>query len=478
MQQSYADNPDPASQVGKLTKYEEGSIKEVLQISYPLMLSYLSGYLMWFIDRIILARFSSEAINTVATVGLVCYVFDYALIGVTSIVEVLVGRLNGSGQHERLGEPVWQAIWLCIFSFAICVPLAFWGDSILVPKLYKEYGEPYYFISMLCCPLFGISAGLSAFFIGRGQGLFVTLAVLISNLVKLFLSIVLVFGFWVFPRLGVQGAVFATAVGQIVQIAILASVFFSKTNRTKYGCNRWRLNPAMFKEVLYLGLPHSLSHVLEMSAWALVANMLSVVSNDQVTLFSLGQSLFVLFAFFSEGLQKGVMAISANFVGAKRYDLLKKNLAAASYVHLGFCVALLLLLLVYPSMIIKVFFAKDIIESADQHMVTLLGKVVNNCFWVLLYFTLDGLVWMRSAILTSLGDMKFIMFANTIAIIVFGVLPIYFLIVKSYYSVDLSSWQLVTISSIVNLIVFSYRSRQKVSAYSSGLSYDTIKISK
>ena len=87
---------------GKLTRHQEGSIKEVLHVSYPLMISYLSGYLMLFIDRLILARFSNEAMNTVATVGLVCYVFDYGLIGITAIVEVLVGRLNGAGKLDRL----------------------------------------------------------------------------------------------------------------------------------------------------------------------------------------------------------------------------------------------------------------------------------------------------------------------------------------------------------------------------------------
>jgi len=57
------------NKTGRLTNHKEGGIKEVLQVSYPLMISYLSGYLMLFIDRLILARYSNEAMNTVATVG-------------------------------------------------------------------------------------------------------------------------------------------------------------------------------------------------------------------------------------------------------------------------------------------------------------------------------------------------------------------------------------------------------------------------
>ncbi len=457
------------NKTGRLTNHKEGGIKEVLQVSYPLMISYLSGYLMLFIDRLILARYSNEAMNTVATVGTVCYVFDYGLIGVTAIVEVLVGRLNGSGQLDRLGEPVWQAIWLCIFSFALCIPLAFWGDQFLVPTIYKELGTKYYFISMLCCPFFGLAAAFGSFFIGQGKGFLVTIAVIVSNLVNLVLSLMLVFGFWILPRLGPQGAAIATGCAQIIQVVILAVIFFSKTNRIKHGCGIWKFNHKIFKEILNLGLPNSLSHVLEISAWALVANMLAAISNEQVTLFSIGQSLFILVAFFSEGLQKGVMAISSNFVGAKSYYLIPKNLASASYVHLMFCLFLLFLLLIDQNIIVKIFFSNDVLSVADLEMSSLLDKIRVNCFWVLLYFALDGLVWIRSAVLTSFGDMKFIMFANVISVIVFAVLPIYVFIVKEYNPAIISSWQLVSMpawqlvsmSAVVNLLVFSYRSQYK-----------------
>ena len=67
------------SNTGKLTPYLEGSIKEVLHVSGPLMISYLSGYLMLFVGRVILARFSTEAMNAAATISLVCYIFDYGL---------------------------------------------------------------------------------------------------------------------------------------------------------------------------------------------------------------------------------------------------------------------------------------------------------------------------------------------------------------------------------------------------------------
>ncbi len=443
------------SDMEQLTPHKEGGIKEVLHISYPLMISYLSGYLMLFIDRLILARFSNEAMNAAATIGLVCYVFDYGLIGITAIVEVFVGKLNGARDFTRMGEPVWQAIWLCLFSFLLCVPLAFWGSKLLVPTIYQSIGTNYYFISMISCPFFGLAAALGAFFIGQGRGYFVTIAVIISNVINLILALILVFGFWIFPRLGLQGAAVATLFAQVIQVVILAGIFFSKRNRAKYGCAIWRFNYKIFKNLLNIGLPNSLSHVLEISAWALVAQMLATVNNEQVTLFSLGQSLFILFAFFSEGLQKGVMAISSNFIGAKKYHLISKNLISATYVHMVFCLILLLALMINSNAVVKMFFP-------SEELVHLFDLANINCFWVLLCFTLEGLAWIRSAILTSVGDVKFIMVVNVISVVVFAVLPIYVLIIRTNGALMISSWQLICMSSMINFLIFSYRSKRKI----------------
>jgi len=218
----------------------------------------------------------------------------------------------------------------------------------------------------------------------------------------------------------------------------------------------WRFNYNIFKNVLNLGLPNSLSHVLEISAWSLVGQMLATVNNDQVTLFSLGQSLFILFAFFSEGLQKGVMAISSNFIGAKKYHLIPQNVISASYVHLVFCIVLLAALLANPSVVIKMFF------PANEQISMLFDRASVNCLWVLLYFALDGLVWIRSAVLISFGDVKFIMLANIMSVAIFVVLPVYIFIVRTNGSLMISSWQIVSASAVVNLLVFSYRSRRKM----------------
>src|SRR5258706_90143 len=114
-----------------LTKYEEGSLRELCAIAFPLMISSFSAMTMFFVDRLMLAHYSTEAFNAAVssmTLGW-SFIFGWLILG--SISEVFVAQYNGSGQKDRFGEPVWQMIWLGIISIAFFIPFSWWVSPMI-----------------------------------------------------------------------------------------------------------------------------------------------------------------------------------------------------------------------------------------------------------------------------------------------------------------------------------------------------------
>ena len=444
----------------KLSKYPEGSLKELLYISIPLMLSVLSGNLMMFFDRLILAKYSLAAMNAATTAGLVCIVFQIGAIGIASIAEVFVGQYNGSKQYTRCAAPTWQMIYLSIALMPVFFFVAHYLPQYLLPEYhYQNHGLPYFTWILYFSALFPIQAAISAFFIGIGKVRLVSIATIIGNIFNIILDYLLVFGVpHLVPEMGTKGAAIATGLAQAIQILILLFPFLSKSIKEKYNSNDYSFDFKLLKNCVKTGAPSAAGHMIEISAWACVAQMMAMASENHLTVISIGQSLYALIAFAMEGLQKGVTAVSSNLIGANKWTLIYKSWRSSLKMLTLFALVFGFVLIFYPDFIIDQFLS----EVASKYQYDqLLGflKIVAISVWV--YFILDSITWIAAGILTAMGDTVFVMLMNAFAAWTFALMPIYYFIVMKKGSPELS-WVLINIYATLNATLFSARAYLKL----------------
>jgi len=77
---------------------------------------------------------------------------------------------------------------------------------------------------------------------------------------------------------------------------------------------------------LKVGTPAATGHMLEIGAWSVIAHILARLGGDYITIQNLCSTFFLLFSFFTEGLQKGIIAISSNLIGSHQVDRIKHSL--------------------------------------------------------------------------------------------------------------------------------------------------------
>ncbi len=408
--------------LSRLTKYKPASVIELWVIAWPLIISALSGNLMLFVDRILLANYSTESMNSAAAAGMATLIFVFSTVSIASIAEVFVGQHNGARRIDRVAEPVWQMLFFSLAMLVVFWPVAIWGPSLLVPNALHKEGDSYMRILMVGGPLLPMFAALSAFFAGRGKTKIITIAAISANLLNCLLDYLLIFGHPnLFEPLGATGAAVATVFSQLLQMIILLAVFLNATNRHIYGTHRFLLIRSTLLDCLRLGYPNALSHLVEMSAWCFLFYIVAAVGTEYVTILTLGQTLYILFAFFTDGMQKGVISIASNLLGAKQRPMLNTLLLSAFKLHCIIIAVLALPLLVYPDFLLHLF-AIDTIAQQDM------SDQYRTCQYVWLYVVFDGFLWVFAALLTALGDTLFIMVVNTLGAWLFSVLPLYIII--------------------------------------------------
>lgn len=435
-----------------LTKLQEGSLKELWTISLPLMLSSLSAMLMLFVDRLLLAHYSTEAHNAAVNATTLGWALIYGWIVLANISEVFVSQYNGANRKERLGEPVWQMIWLSLASIIFFLPLALWGggwiygnDSSL--SLEKNYFE----LMMLFGPSFPLFASLCGFFVGQGKTRLITILAVVANVANAGLDVVLIFGIdgWIEP-LGIKGAAIATSSCTLMESIALLFIFLNDSNRKNHGTGHFFFKFSSFWQCVRIGFPGAIFVSVELFGFAVFYAMMTQLGEKYITIVGICQSILILFYFFSEGINKGASTIAGNLIGAKRSWIIPKVLLAGLRLHILFFVVMLICFTLGIDLVVKGFLP----QATPQFIASIHDSLMLCIFMILVYMFFEGIRFLLAGVLTAAGDTFFLLIGGSLSVWVLMVLPVYLIVLKGKAPVEMATGICVFYSMSASLIYF------------------------
>ncbi|PIS02940.1 MAG: hypothetical protein COT85_02610 [Chlamydiae bacterium CG10_big_fil_rev_8_21_14_0_10_42_34] len=437
-----------------LTRFPEGSIRELWSISLPLMISTLASLFMIFTDRIFLAHYSVGALNASVNAGTLAWALIAGIGMITAMSEVFVAQYNGAGQTKRLGVPVWQMIWFALFSLAFFIPMAIWGaPAFFSGDRYADLEIPYFRWLMFFGPSFALMMAFSGFFIGRGKTKVMIWLAIVANLINIVLDWALIFGVKGFlPELGIQGAAIATCMGYLFEALVLGFLFLRKENRIHFGSSEYKLNWTEMKKCCKVGIPQGVFCALEIFGWAVFYWMMTDLGEKHITISSICQSFTILLSFFYDGLSRGAAAVAGNFIGARRYDLVKKVLRSGFALLIMFSLGTALILVADPIDTVRLLF----IQNPDASIHASLKLCMTFSF---IYIFFDGLRWVFSGLLVAAGDTLFLLVVGSLSVWIFLLAPVYLIVVRQNLSVEYA-WGLTVLYSALFFIVYALRFKQ------------------
>lgn len=443
-----------------LTRYPEGSIRELFSISFPLMISAFASLLMIFTDRLFLARYSLDALNASVNAGTLAWALMGGVGMITAMAEVFVAQYNGAGMQKRLGIPVWQMIWFAIFSFALFLPLAFGAPYVFAGDPNSDLEAVYFRWLMIFGPSYAMMTAFGSFLIGRGRTKILILLSLIANVINTTLDWLFIFGLPPYiPEMGIKGAAIATCLGYVFQTVMLALIFFRKKYREEFGTNQWRLNLQEFRKCLRIGFPQGIFYGLEIFGWAVFYWMMTSMSKTHITISSICQSLIILFTFFSDGLSKGIAATAGNFLGSKRFSLVLQTLRSSLALQLCFIATLALFFFSSPEKLIQFLFFEHFGVSEIGPDPLMMSALRTCLVFTFIYIFFEGIRWIFSGLLSAAGDTLFLLIAGSLTVWIALLLPVYVIVVKQALSVEYA-WVLAFLYSIIASTVYGLRLKQ------------------
>jgi MATE family multidrug resistance protein len=344
------------------TSYQFGSLREVISLSLPIMLTLFSGSMMGFVEGVFLAKHSLSAMESVGSATYLCRLFQLPCMSIALFAQIFIATYMGSKQYDKVGRCIWQMIWFSGLSMLITLPLSFAiapiffsGTSVVVT------GSQYFHILAFCNFLYPLGIVLSSFYLGQGKSKIVVLTTFSAHCFHAFIAYLLIFG-WdgIIPALGAKGAAIASGLSQALFCTILFLIILKKTYRYGFNLQSWQLDPLRLWEYVRVGLPRALGRIIMLGVGTATIRIITAKGGDYLFVLTIGARIVFFLSFIGDGLHQAMLTLVSHFIGSKE-TCLKWRLLKSGYIFMFIIgVVLTIPLIVFPESFLYWFFSEPL----------------------------------------------------------------------------------------------------------------------
>jgi MATE family multidrug resistance protein len=307
-----------------------GSIRDVLDLAYPVVLTTMSTTAMNVVDTAMVGRLGATEIGAVGFGGILLWTFFSLFYGTTSGVQTFVSQADGAGDARACGAWVWQGLYT-VFPPMIAVlagvrVFLYSGVGLIGPSAALSDQAIAYVAARLPGEL-GMAAMmlLASFFRGLGDTRTPLYAALFGNVVNALLAYALIFGHFGFPSWGVAGAGVATAFGHWSAAAVLGAAFALPATRRRYVTRPVRPDPAAIRRFLRTGAPVGGEWFIGMTSYAVFTAFVARMGDAEMAASQVFVVLLSLSFMQAVGISIAAATLTGRFTGAGEFAAVERS---------------------------------------------------------------------------------------------------------------------------------------------------------
>jgi len=255
---------------------DETSLKYMLKLAGPMVVTTISFTIMQFVDRFMVSRLGTAALAAILPAGFISFVPGSFVIGAMTSVNTFVSQRLGRGEKKACSNYCWQAIYMGLLYFVVVVvimwPSAPWIFRVLGHEAEVAEMEVIYLRIMLYAQVLSVFVWASSqFFMGIHRPIITMYAALCGQVVNVAANYVLIFGKFGFPQMGIAGAGWGTFIGTAVGAGIRMAAFLSgDINATFKSRQTINVSLAKMKGLLKVGLAAGFELMLNVAFWGVI----------------------------------------------------------------------------------------------------------------------------------------------------------------------------------------------------------------
>ena len=290
----------------------------MVQMGIPMILSMALQAVYNIVDSAFVGNMkvgSESALNALTLVFPVQMLMVAVGIGTGVGTNALLARTLGQGNAKKAAKVAGNSLFLGAIIYVVCLLFGIFGVKSYIASQTLEsevisMGTSYL---RICCI---ISFGILFFSLfekllqATGRSLYSTIGQVVGAVVNIILDPLMIYGIGPVPEMGVEGAAYATVIGQVAS-AVLLLVFHLRFNKEfEHGMKFMKPDAGIIREIYSIGLPAIIAQAL-MSIMVYVMNLILKFSPSAQTAYGLFYKVQQFALFLAFGLRDAITPIIA-----------------------------------------------------------------------------------------------------------------------------------------------------------------------
>lgn len=301
-----------------------------MQLAYPIILGMIGHTLVGIVDNIMVGKLGPTELAAVSLGNSFVFIAMSLGIGFSTAITPLVAEADGKKNVEEGRIAFHHGLYLCTILGVVLFTLIYFCKPLIAymgqPEEVVELAKPYLdIVGFSLIPLIMYQA-YKQFADGLSETKYSMWATILSNVVNVVINYFLIYGIWIFPKLGIIGAAIGTIASRIVMLIFMHYMMSLKTKFHPYfkGFTLKEIKREMNIKIIRLGTPSAMQMLFEVVLFTAAIWLCGIIGVTSQAANQIALSIASLTFMFAMGLSVTAMIRVGNQKGKSDFVSLRR----------------------------------------------------------------------------------------------------------------------------------------------------------
>lgn len=396
-----------------------------LKLAYPVILGMLGHTLIGIVDNIMVGKLGSTELAAVSLGNSFIFIAMSLGIGFSTAITPIIAEADAERDDAKIRTTFHHGLFLCtilgVALFLLIVlakPIMRWMHQ---PEAVANMAAPYIdWVAFSLIPVI-IYQGYKQFADGLSRTKYSMYAIFMANVVHIFFNYVLIYGIWIFPKLGILGAALGTVISRIMMVVFMDQLLRRNKELNKYfqKFTFQEIKKSVLRKIVDLGFPSAMQMLFEVALFTAAIWLSGSIGKTSQAANQIALTLATTTFMFAMGLSVTAMIRVSNQKGLNDYKNLivvaRSIFLLAVILETVFAILFIALHNVLPQLFLNLENTSQILDNQEVIAIAAKLLIVAAVFQIS-----DGIQVVVLGALRGLQDVKIPMYITFVAYWVIG----------------------------------------------------------